>query len=680
MAYFPPDSWFHIVVSLVILHIYCAFKFKSQKPGVWKIQVKKYKTQAVTRSVTGVRRAMTWLLSPGFWLLVCLPLMGGCSWFFDADKTETGEKVALDLPSIPYKTMITCKVPAESAPEVEEYLKAVSLLIKRESRPPTSRNALYHRIRNDVARLKQALAEKGYLDGHVEFVLTEAEDTAPVTVTLNYATGKRYTISGISVVATEDFNERLKLTPSKAAKAIHFHPGEEVELIRIQEANQRLCRYLRDHGYPYGNMAEPEGQVDRDAKQLYVIFRANPGPYSLFGKTEIRGLKDLDPQFVRNRLVWQEGTRFDERQLEETRRKLMGTGLFSTIEVKPDENASVSEAVPLSMHLTEGPPRTIGAGIKYATTEGIGGQVFWSHRNMFGAGEGAGLMLRTSPRLSKAQVDLDIPDIFAPEQHLRNEISASRDQNRAFTSRSLDAGIRLEHPFTDTVKGMVGITGETGRVKRAGIDYFNRLIGFPLEIQIDESNDLIDPAKGGRLTAQVTPYTGHSGKDSRLMISTAKGSYYLRVFKDGTAVVAGWLHGGTIVVGSLDNIAPNKRFYAGGAGSVRAYGYKLLGPLDTNRIPLGGRSILEYGIEGRFKVTDTLGFVVFAEAGSLSAKASPDMSSPARLWGVGVGLRYYTGVGPIRFDIATPMKRRRDGSSKAIDSAYQFYLSVGQAF
>ncbi len=586
--------------------------------------------------------------------------------------------MSLDLPTIPYKTVITTKVPENSTPEIEAYLKAISLLIKLESNPPTSRNALNHRIRNDVARLKQALVEKGYLDGNVEFALIKGTD--PITVSLTFTTGKRYKISNISVATIENVTERLQLKPSRAEKEIRLHPGDDVDLIRIQEANQRLAKYLRDHGYPYGSMDEPEGRIDRNAKQVHIIFRANPGPRGAFGKAEITGLKNLEPRFVRNRLIWKEGERFDERALENTRLKLMGTGLFSTVEIKPDENAPASELVPVHIKAIEGPPRTIGAGLKYATTEGIGGQAFWSHYNIFGSGEGLRVMLRASSRLSKAKVDLDIPDIFAPEQHLRNEISATREENRAFTSRSLDAGIRLEHPLTDIIKCMVGITGEAGKVKRSEVHYLNRLVGFPLELQVDSSNDLIDPTKGGRFTVQVTPYVGRSGKDSRLMVSTAKGSYYLRVLKDNSIILAGWAHGGTITVSSLDNLSPNKRFYAGGAGSVRAYGYKLLGPLDVNRVPLGGKSILEYGIEGRFKVTDTLGFVVFAEAGSISSKGVPSISNQSRLWGIGAGIRYYTSIGPIRFDIATPMKRRRDGTPKAIDSPYQFYLSVGQAF
>jgi translocation and assembly module TamA len=604
--------------------------------------------------------------------------MGGCSWFFESDKMEIEEKVALDLPSIPYKTTIKSKVPENVNSELETHLKEVSLLIKLESRPPTSLHALYHRIRNDGERLKQALFERGYFDGEVDFVVQEKAD--PVIVTVTYATGKRYQISGLTVTAKEDRADPLQLIPSKVSKTLQLHEGDEVDLVRIKEANQRLAKYLRDHGYPFAEMDGPEGQIDRQKKSLHIVFRANPGHTSRYGKTEITGLKNLDPQFVRNRLVWKEGAQFDERELEKTRRKLMGTGLFSGIEIKPDESAQDSEVVPLTVNLAEGPPRTIGAGVRYATTEGFGGQVFWSHRNIFGSGENLGLMIKASPRLSKAKIDFDIPDFFAAEQFLRNEIGATREVNRAYESRSLDIGTRLEHPFSDTIKGMVGVTGETGKVKRAGVRYLNQLIGFPLELQMDGSNDLIDPTKGGRFSAYVTPYIGKSGMDSRLMISSAKGSYYLRIIKPDTVILAGWVHGGTVAVSSLDNLAPNKRFYAGGAGSVRAYGYKLLGPLDTSRIPIGGRSVLEYGLEGRFKVTDTIGFVVFAEAGSVSSNATPDVSSQGRLWGVGAGIRYYTGIGPIRFDIATPMKRRRDGSTKPIDSAYQFYLSVGQAF
>lgn len=636
------------------------------------------KLQARLHSGSWLRYVFFLTASPGLWLLVCLPLMGGCSWFFEEANKEVLEDMKLDLPRIPYTTKIKLKKGEEFIKEVDDHLKAVSLLIKLEKHPSTSLHGLHQRIKNDIARLKEALAEKGYFDGQVDFMIKDK--ISPIKVTLTYSHGERYRLSKITVLAVENSREPLPISQSKAAKFHHLNVDDEVDLNRIQEANLRLAKYLRDHGYPFVEMAEPEAEIDRDAKRLHILFRADSGYHSFYGKTDIEGLKNLNPQFVRNRFDWKEGESFDERELDNTNRKLMGTGLFSGVEIKPDEEASKSKVVPLKVRVTEGPPRTIGAGLKYATTEGFGGQAFWSNRNVFGSGENLGALLRISPKFSRAKIDLDIPDIFVPEQHLRSEISGTREKNRAYTSRSLDAGMRLEHPFSETIKGLVGITGEVGKSKRADMTYLNRWVGLPLELQIDESNDLIDPTKGGRLSVEVTPYFGKSGFDRRILISTAKGSYYLRLMKNGRAVVAGWAHGGTIGVSSISNLSPNKRFYAGGVGSVRGYGYKLLGPLDTSRIPLGGRSILEYGLEGRFKVTDTIGFVVFAEAGTVSGQATPDLSSQARLWGVGAGLRYYTSVGPIRFDVAMPMKRRRDGSPKPIDSAYQFYISIGQAF
>lgn len=608
--------------------------------------------------------------------MIFFPLMGGCSWLWDVEKDQKIPNIPVDIPKISYQTMIVPKHSEDTISEIVDHLKAISLLVKLESRPPTSLNALYHRIKSDEFRLQQALREKGYFDGEITYSVSQ--DTTPLKVTLSFSLQTQYKISKISILLEEsDFS----LSPQKIEKILQLTPGEPVNLLRVQEANQRLCQYLKNHGYPYADMTEPEGEIDRDRKQIHLIFRPIPKNFAVFAESEIKGLINLSPQFVRNRIAWKTGESFDERKIDVTRRKLMGTGLFSSIEIKPKEENKNLSSVPLALQLTEGPPRTVEVGVKYATTEGLGGQTSWVHHNLLGGGEELGGMIRMSPRLSRGKVEFIIPDIFAPQQKLRQEISVTREKNRAYTSRSMEANVQLEHIFTDSLKGLIGVEVEAGKVKRANVHYRNRLIGTPFEIQLDTSNDLIDPTKGGRITGQITPYFGKAGDAQSFVVSNLKASYYARFLKKDTVVFATWIHGGTITTRSLDHISPNKRFYAGGPGSVRAYGYKLLGPLDKDKVPLGGRSLLEYGLEGRFKITDTLGCVVFGEAGNVSGKKMPSFSNDTRLWGLGVGMRYYTSVGPIRFDIATPMKRRRDISGrKFIDSKYQFYISVGQAF
>jgi translocation and assembly module TamA len=128
---------------------------------------------------------------------------------------------------------------------------------------------------------------------------------------------------------------------------------------------------------------------------------------------------------------------------------------------------------------------------------------------------------------------------------------------------------------------------------------------------------------------------------------------------------------GTIFGASRDQIAPSRRFYAGGGGSVRGFGYQELGPRDAKNVPLGGRGLSEFSIEGRYRFGD-YGVVGFVDAGQVTERQYPDFSD-MRV-GVGVGGRVYTSFGPVRADIATPLGRRPG------EALITVYVSIGQAF
>ena len=124
---------------------------------------------------------------------------------------------------------------------------------------------------------------------------------------------------------------------------------------------------------------------------------------------------------------------------------------------------------------------------------------------------------------------------------------------------------------------------------------------------------------------------------------------------------------------STEDLPANKRFYAGGGGSVRGYEFQTVGPLDDDDDPLGGRSLVEVSAEVRTRVTDEIGLVPFVDGGTVFDTAYPDFDETLR-WAAGIGLRYFTAVGPVRVDFAFPLNGRDD------DDAFQFYVSFGQAF
>ena len=267
------------------------------------------------------------------------------------------------------------------------------------------------------------------------------------------------------------------------------------------------------------------------------------------------------------------------------------------------------------------------------------------------------------------------PDFLAPKQSLVLDFSVVADNPPAYERvAGLLTGL-VEREVTDELKLSAGITSERGRVRTAERTYQVALLGVPLAATYDGTDNLLNPVKGFRLGATLTPWFPVGGNESsrRFLATSLTGSVYYDVRGDGRYVAAGRLGLGSIVGAGLADIPPDRRFYAGGGGSVRGYGFQMAGPRNAANDPTGGRSLFEAGIEMRIKVTDTIGVVPFLDAGTVSARSIPGFREPLRV-GAGLGLRYYTDFGPLRVDVGVPFSPERG------DSRWQLYLSLGQAF
>jgi translocation and assembly module TamA len=106
----------------------------------------------------------------------------------------------------------------------------------------------------------------------------------------------------------------------------------------------------------------------------------------------------------------------------------------------------------------------------------------------------------------------------------------------------------------------------------------------------------------------------------------------------------------------------------------------MAGPVSSDSVPLGGSSLVEMGSELRFQFNESWGAVCFLEGSILSTTQIPSIKRKDFLSGAGIGFRYYTSIGPVRFDVPFPLKQRKNMGNKLIDSAFQIDLSVGQAF
>jgi translocation and assembly module TamA len=185
----------------------------------------------------------------------------------------------------------------------------------------------------------------------------------------------------------------------------------------------------------------------------------------------------------------------------------------------------------------------------------------------------------------------------------------------------------------------------------------------------DKSDNLLNPTKGYRLNLRLSPEASLGSGTQFYARAILDGSYYYSV--NDSLVLAARARVGTISGIERDNLAPSRRFYGGGGGSVRGFGYQQLGPKDPVGDPIGGRSTNEAAVEARYRFGN-FGVAGFIDAGQVYESSIPKFDD----WrfGVGIGGRFYTNFGPIRLDVATPIGK------KPGESRVSVYVSIGQAF
>jgi translocation and assembly module TamA len=269
------------------------------------------------------------------------------------------------------------------------------------------------------------------------------------------------------------------------------------------------------------------------------------------------------------------------------------------------------------------------------------------------------------------------------DQTLTLQTSASHQKFDAYEAKTIQIAGYIERQsnfiwqkkWTWSYGGEVLGTDERGVFSSAGVKDTRKFLiaAVPLSIGYDGSDSLLDPTKGFRLGARVSPeISAHGGHFTYGRAQIDASAYHPM---SDNVVVAGRVRLGTIFGAGVFDLAPSRRFYSGGGGSVRGYGYQQLGPKDQDGDPIGGRGLAEFGLETRIRLKQfggNFGVVPFFDGGSLTTGSLPDFTD----WrfAAGVGVRYYSSFGPIRVDFGIPLNRQKG------DGPFAVTVSLGQAF
>ena len=570
-------------------------------------------------------------------------------------------------PAVPYRVAIEGELTAA----LRSLLEQVSETRRLVDEPPASEVRLRRRAEADIPRLQQALRSRGYYDAEVDLRI-ESEAT-PARVVFEVERGPLYQLETVEIETGGEVPPGLDL-PDR--RALGLPEGAPAAARPIIDAQAELLRRIKGQGFALAEAGDRRVVVDHDRRTMDVTFRLEPGPQARFGPLTIEGLDDVERELVLRRIGWREGELVTPARLEEARRSLIDTGLFRGVAIELEEEPDPEARLPVTVRVTERKHRSVGIGVRYRSDEGPGGNVFLEHRNLFGQGESGEIEVDASGVGFRLGGAFRKPDFLRLDQALIAETEAALEDTDAFESTSIGASAGVERTFTEDLVGSLSLAFRYVEIDDKADDRGDEtfgLLSLPGRLAWDFSDDLLDPSSGGRLTIEEEPFVDVMGAGIAFNKALVQHTHYVQLLDDPRLIFAGRAAVGSIVGAEREDIPADERFFAGGGGSVRGFGFQKAGELDAEGDPIGGRSLLELAAEFRLNFTDTIGAVAFLDAGAAFEAMLPDFSEELRL-GTGVGLRYFSPIGPIRFDVGFPINRRDS------DDAFQIYISLGQAF
>jgi translocation and assembly module TamA len=315
-------------------------------------------------------------------------------------------------------------------------------------------------------------------------------------------------------------------------------------------------------------------------------------------------------------------------------------------------------------------------GLSYSTTEGFGVVGEWTRRNF-------------TRRADSLSIEATLAEM---QQGVTAEWLRPHAMGRG---HALTLGAELERENIDayarTGAAIYGTVTASNRLRlgqsyglRLAVDQYDDLLGTVSDavvfsgfynIRNDSTGFTLDPRDGSIVDLRVEPSVSAGDATLGFVRYIGEGRTYESFLDNDRLTLAarvrtGWLEP---VAGSADDVPPDRRFYAGGGGSVRGYEYNSIYPGERDLLGLtpGGQGMLEGSVEARYRFDNGWGAVVFIDGGT----AYDDWSEAGDLsFGAGVGVRYDLGFAPLRVDFAVPL----DDSESNDDFAV--YISLGQAF
>ncbi|WP_461470049.1 autotransporter assembly complex protein TamA [Pararhodobacter sp.] len=559
-----------------------------------------------------------------------------------------------------------------------ETLRASSLLNTAQETGRTEPADLMAAARAEYGRLLNLLYEDAFFAPtiHIRVDGREASEMSSLTVParidrieVSIDLGPQFTFGTVQIAPL----------PAGAVLPEGFASGQPARSTVVNEALSAALEAWRALGHAQADVADQQIVANHATRRLDVRLTLVPGPQLRIGSLGARGNERTREERIVEIAGLPSGELLTPETLAVAERRLRETGTFTSVRLRAAERANPDGTMDVTAEVEEALPRRLGFGIEADSEAGFRLSGFWLHRNLLGGAERLrleasidGITARSGGIGYTLDARYTRPAAMGPESALELGLRAVRLNERDYDADAIEAEALVTRRLTEALSVGAGLQLRYESADFAGLSADFGTFGAPLDATHDTRDDPLDATRGHYLMAEAMPYLGFASADHGLRLRF-DGRVYNDLGTEGRVVLAGRAQLAAILGSDLAATPRGFLFYSGGGGSVRGLPYQSLGVAGAQ--PSGGRGFAALSGELRVRVTDSLTLAAFADAGHVSDGA---FSGPSD-WhaGGGFGVRYDTPIGPLRLDLATPLRRN---ATAAGSDTLQLYLGIGQAF
>jgi len=488
---------------------------------------------------------------------------------------------------------------------------------------------------------------------------------------------------------------------------VETRPGERFSKTRLQNDMNRLLDVYKDQGYAYANVT-PDTAVDAERKIVDLTYVFQKGQPVSIEKIEVVGNNKTRDKVIRREMRIAEGDLYSGTRVRASKARVTALGFFDSVEINQKRGSSDDKMV-LEVSVKEKLTGTFQVGFGFAGGENFFGQAQLAQNNLFGYGHTASLSLQLSSVRQLFQ--LSYLDPYVLDSQWTGSIDLYRSElaytgfNRGANGGSLTAGYDFSNlaPWLEDFRIFLTYTLENVTVQAAvgtqDVLANQFLSGLTSSIRVsfnyDKRDNRLFPTSGHLESASAEFATSLLGSENlfqryRFIERFYRPLWLGMVFK--TNISVGYIRATDPV---NHPVAISEKFFEGGINSIRGYSLRSISPTlkianvsEPNAaiidFPVGGNKELITNWEVEFPLLGSAGLrgVGFFDAGNVFSEQENFFQSSQRggtlplglFQSVGFGLRWFSPLGPLRFEVGFPLTRR------PIDDPYLFEFTIGNFF